>query len=553
MEFPVLEIDLAGDRIRTHDLSDHISEYIGGKGLATKLLFDGMVPGIDPLSPENLLIFMAGPLSGTPAPQSGRMSAVAKSPLTGALCDSHCGGYFAYELRRAGLGGIIIGGRSEDPVYLEIVDDEVVLEDARDLWGLDTRETEAALRGDGRTRVLSIGQAGENLVRFASIIHDGHRAFGRGGLGAVMGSKNLKAISVRGSGRVPVHDREALRDISKGCYALLEKHPTTGRVLRRYGTPNVLNIVNGLGRLPTRYFSATSFEGAEAVSGEEMERYIVGSYGCFGCPVRCGKTVEIQGIRTHSLEYETIFAFGPLCGNNDLRTVAQANELCNALGMDTISCGSAVAYSMELAEKGLLDHPIKWGNRKGILELVGMTARREGIGDLLARGVKGMGEELGDDGAVHVKGMELPGYDPRGTRGLALAYMTSNRGACHLRGPIYIEEILTKTLSPRETAGKAAYLKRLQDLHAAIDSLEVCKFTVRALTEEDYARLLTAATGIPFTGEDVLKAGERIFNLERQFNLREGLGREQDRLPARLQEEGDTGLLEEYYRLRGWD
>jgi aldehyde:ferredoxin oxidoreductase len=552
MGFPILDVDLSRCENKNIDVSDLIPDYIGGKGLASKLLYDNLKTGIDPLCKENIIIFMTGPLSGTMAPQSGRMSAVTKSPLTGGICDSHCGGYFAYELRKAGFGGIIIRGRADAPVYLEIDDGDAVLQDAGDLWGLDTRETEKVIKGSGRARVLSIGPAGENQVRFASIIHDGHRAFGRGGLGAVMGSKNLKAMAVRGTGKVPVHDRETLKEVSKRCHRLLAKHPTTGKVLRRYGTPNVLNIVNSLGRLPSRYFQSTTFDGAESVSGEVMEKYIVGQYGCYSCPVKCGKTVEIEGVKTHSLEYETIFAFGPLCGNNDLRTIAKANELCNALGMDTISCGSAVAYCMELAEKGLVDWKVGWGDKKGILEMVNLICRREGIGDLLSQGVRRTGEQLGDDGAVHVKGMELPGYDPRGTYGLGLAYTTSNRGACHLRGPIYIEEILTKGLPPKETGGKAAYLKRLQDLHAAIDSLELCKFTARALAEREYGELLAAATGIPFTGDDVLKAGERIFNLEHEFNLREGFDRRDDRLPERLQDEGNTGLLEEYYALRGW-
>ncbi|NOZ76373.1 MAG: aldehyde ferredoxin oxidoreductase family protein [Euryarchaeota archaeon] len=553
MEFSVLDVDLEKRKIRSRDLSGLLPDYIGGKGLGTKLLYDELPPGTDPLSPENILIFMAGPLSGTPAPMSGRMSAVSRSPLTGAICDSHCGGYFAYQMRKAGIGGMIFRGRSPEPVYLRIQDGDAVLEDASDLWGLDTRETEDVLKDDRATRVISIGKAGENLVRFASIIHDGHRAFGRGGLGAVMGSKNLKAVVARGAGRVPVHDPEGLKKVSRRCYALLAEHPTTGRVLRRYGTPNVLNIVNAQGRLPTRYFSAGSFEGAEAVSGEEMEGHIVGHYGCFGCPVRCGKTVEVRGVRSRSLEYETIFAFGPLCGNDDLETVARANELCNAHGMDTISCGSAVAYFIALAGKGLVDWDITWGDREKILELVELTAGREGPGDLLAEGVKGMAEKTGDRDAVHVKGMELPGYDPRGTYGLGLAYATSNRGACHLRGPVYIEELLTSDLKPGETAGKAARVKHLQDLHAAIDSMGICKFTARALTADDYADLLGAATGIAFTGDDILAAGEAIFNLERAFNLREGFGREDDVLPVRLREEVNEELLREYYALRGWD
>lgn len=553
MEFPVLDVDLTRGRIDSLDAFDLIPDFIGAKGIGARILYDEVKPGADPLSPENILIFMAGPLSGTPAPMSGRMSAVSISPLTGTICDSHCGGYFAYEMKKAGLGGIIVRGHSDEPVYIEIRDDNVEIKVAGGVWGKDTKATEKSLKTSKKTRILSIGPAGENLVRFANIIHDGHRAFGRGGLGAVMGSKNLKAISVEGTGRVQVHDRDALKRISKECYTLINKHPTTGRVLKRYGTPNVVNVVNELSKMPSRYFTANRLDDVEPVAGETIEKHIVGQYGCFGCPVRCGKTVEVEGVRTHSLEYETIYTFGPLCGNSDLKTILEANNLCNSWGMDTISCGSAVALLFYLSNTGKVDEELAWGDPGTIIETLEMIGKREGMGDILAEGTKRAGERLDPGAAVHVKGMDFPGYDPRGVFGVDLAYKTSNRGACHLRGPIYIEEILTSALDMTTREGKAQSVINLQNLHASIDSLELCKFTARSLTEDHYARLLSAATGIDFSGEDVLRAGERIFNLERIFNVREGFTRADDRLSERIRWEDTDDVLDEYYTLRGWD
>lgn len=563
----VLEVDLAKESFCIRELPVDLTKgFIGGKGLAAKLLFDSLAPGIDPLSPENILIFNTGPLTGTMAPSSGRMCASSKSPLTGTVFDSHCGGYFGFEIRRAGYDGIIISGRAEEPVNLRIVNDEISFRSASSVWGIGTRETEKKIKEkEGKNpRVLSIGPAGENLVRFANIMHEGHRAFGRGGLGAVMGSKNLKAISVIGNGKIPIASPEEFKKLAFLCHKKVKEHPTTGKSLPRYGTPNVLSKVNYLGLLPTRNFSEGEFEGAENIAGEEVVKHITKSYGCYGCTTRCGKSVKMDygrySIETDSLEYETIFSLGSNLGNADLGSIVMANNLLNDLGMDSISAGGTIsAYIESLRESGKKE--IEWGDHGKILEMIGEIARKEGAGEMLSRGSR---SASGEDYSVTIKGLELPGYDPRGALGTALQFATANRGGCHMRGTTYIDEILVGSIDRKKLDGKAEFVKGLQDFHAGLDSLVLCKFTARSLGAAEYSRLLTSATGMEFTPEDYLKAGERIFNIERMFNVREGFSRKDDVLPKKLMEKkipggpskgmkGNLESLDEYYRIRGWD
>lgn len=560
----ILDVNLSTGKISNLEIGEELKKnFLGGKGIAVKLLYDGLTPHTDALSEKNMLIFMTGPLTGTTAPSSGRFCCVSKSPLTNTVFDSHCGGYFGYELKRAGFDGIVIRGKSWSKLFLSIDNGEAQLLDAQEIWGKDTRETEAwANKKLGKKcRVLSIGRAGENLVRFASIIHEGHRALGRGGLGAVMGSKNLKAIAVRGEGKIPIYDIQKFREAARNCYELLAKHPSTGKKLKEYGTPNIVNTVNAVGLLPTRNFQTGFFEDADRISGEEMRKFVTGSYACFSCSIRCGKKVDINGVKTESLEYETIYAFGSNCGNSGLSSIAKANELCNALGLDTISTGATIAFFIELAEKGFVSYDIKWGQDKKILELVEKIALRVEIGDELAEGVKKLSEKYDCAFAMHVKGLELPGYDSRGAVGQGLAYATNNEGGSHMRATVYIDEILTQRIERFEKKGKAQIVKDAQDFHASLDSLILCKFTSRALREEHYSKLLAHATGINF---ELLRVGERIFNLERLFNVREGFTRREDTLPARFLKEkiptgnskgsiADLSLLDEYYELREWD
>ncbi|MDI6655582.1 MAG: aldehyde ferredoxin oxidoreductase family protein, partial [Candidatus Hydrothermarchaeota archaeon] len=558
----ILDVDLSTGKISQSGLDDELKKkFLGGKGIAAKLLYDRLTPHIDALSEKNMLIFMTGPLTGTMAPSSGRFCCVSKSPLTGTIFDSHCGGHFGHELKRAGFDGIVVKGKSKSKVFLSIDNGEAELLDAQ-IWGKDTRETEAWVNKklDKKCRILSIGKAGENLVRFASIIHEGHRALGRGGLGAVMGSKNLKAIAVRGDKKIPIYDAQKFKEAARKCYELLAKHPSTGKKLKEYGTPNIVSTVNSAGLLPTRNFQTGFFEDAEKISGEEMRKFVTGNYSCFSCSIKCGKKVDINGVKTESLEYETIYSFGSNCGNSSLSSIAKANELCNKLGLDTISTGATIAFFIELVEKGFVSYDIKWGQSEKILELIEKIALREGVGNALAEGVKRLSEKYDCEFAMQVKGLELPGYDSRGAVGQSLAYATNNEGGSHMRAPVYIDEILTQRIDRFEKEGKARLVKDTQDFHASLDSLILCKFTSRALREEHYSQLLDHATGINF---ELRRIGERIFNLERLFNLREGFTRHDDALPARFLKEripagnskGSIADLEldEYYMLRGWD
>ena len=548
-------VDLSRDKVFIEDVDEEdLLNFIGGKGLAVKILYKEVKPKIDPFSEKNVLIFMNGPLTGTVAPSSGRTVAVSKSPLTGTIFDSYCGGFFGYELRKAGFLGIVIKGKAKDPVYINI-SREIEILDASDLWGKSTSETTEILeKRHKNSKVACIGVAGENLVRFASIIHDKHRAFGRGGLGAVMGSKNLKAVVVKGFKKIYINEK--LRDLSR---ALHRKLLIYTKRLSKYGTPNIVNIVNESSALPTKNFLKNKFEGAHKISGEEIYKYKVKDYFCYACTVACGKVFDFNGVKTYSLEYETIYAFGPNLAIDNPEIIAKANNLCNEYGMDTISTGLTIASLIEARKRGLVNYEIEWGDKK-VLEVIELIAYKKGIGRDLAEGSKRFCEKIGEDISMSVKGLELPGYDPRGAYGMALAYATSNRGGCHLRAPVYIDEILNKEVDRFERK-KAEFVKRKQDLHAALDSLILCKFTVRGLEAEDYAKLLGACFGREISEDELLKIGERIFNLERLFNVREGFGRKDDTLPRRLLEEEvfvegrKTRAyidLDEYYNIRGW-
>ena len=486
---------------------------------------------------------------------------------------------------------MIIKGRSPSPVYLYIKDGKAELRCAEKLWGLDTQATEEAIRNDLKeegVKICSIGPAGENKVRMACIISDGHRAAGRGGLGAVMGSKRLKAIAVKGSGEVKVANPRAFDEEVRKTLSVLRGNPVTGDSLGRYGTAFLVHLMNKAGVFPSYNFSRGFYHEAENVCGERItETILVRRTACYGCPIACGRLIKIRNGESERItsapEYESIWSLGPNCGISDLSAIIKANELCNKLGLDTISLGNTIGFLMECYEKGILKKEdvvkdlgteLRFGNSEALLKLIVDTAYRKGLGNLVAEGVARISKILGaEDFAAHVKGLELPAYDPRGAKGMALAYATSNRGGCHLRAYVIMSEILSlpRYIDPLSYEGKAELVKRLQDASAVIDSLIMCKFTMFALFstlayEPDYyARLLTTATGFYVDSEEFYRIGERIYNLERLFNVREGFSREHDALPLRFLKEplsegaakGEvvdlTRMLDAYYNVRGWN
>lgn len=568
---PLLHVSLSDKSIRKEPIPpDLFRLYLGGRGLGVKLLFDTLAPKTDALSPDNILVFAVGPSTATSVPTAGRFVVVTKSPTTGTIFDSHAGGYFGAQLRRAGFAAVVFHGKAETPVYLWINDDSVELKDASKLWGKDTYATTDELleETDPKAQVACIGPAGENLGLMAAIMTDKHRAAGRGGVGAVMGSKNLKAIVAKGTGEVGVHDPERLKDAVERARRLIKKNAVTDKSLPVYGTPVLVSVANELGMFPTHNFQEGTFNDAEGVSGEKLlERFSAGTYHCHGCPIGCGRVSLIQGKKVGGPEYESLWALGPQCGINDLEWIAIANDTCNRLGLDTISTGSTIGAAMELVEKGKLEAPLRFGDTNGLLDIIDDIAHMRGLGAEISEGSKRLAERYGaSELAMQVKGLELPAYDPRGAQGHALGYATSNRGGCHLRSYLIGPEVLgSPVLVDRDRPdGKADLVMLYQDLSAAMDCMVVCRFTNFAWTVDDYAEMVSAGTGLNLTGRALLQLGERIYNLERLFNIREGFTFEDDNLPPRffkpLPEGGSRKrivhldrMLTEYYKLRGWD
>ncbi len=567
----LLYISLSDKKITRKPIPDELyREYLGGRGLGVKLLYDSLTPGTDPLSPDNMLIFAVGPSTATAVPTAGRFVVITKSPATGTIFDSHAGGYFGAQLRRAGFAAVIITGASTSPVYLWINDDEIEIRDASKVWGKNTDVTtdELIKETDEKAQVACIGPAGENMINLAAIITDKHRAAGRGGVGAVMGSKKLKAIVAKGTKSVEVHDKERFRIAVERSRRLIKKNGVTDKSLPVYGTPVLVNVINELGMLPTHNFQEGTFNDADGVSGEKLlERLSRKNYNCHGCPIGCGRMSHARGKDVGGPEFESIWALGPECGINDLEWIAIANHMCNLYGIDTISVGSTIGCAMELVQKGKLEHSLKFGDTTGILELLEDIAHARGLGTELGKGSKIFAEQYGaPELAMHVKGLELPAYDPRGVQGHGLGYATSNRGGCHLRSYLIGPEVMgSPVLVDRDsTEGKADLVILFQNLSAAMDSMVVCRFTNFAWSVDDYAEMLAAGTGLPIDGKELLKIGARIWNLERIFNIREGFTKDDDKLPQRfstpLPEGGSRNrvshaaeLLPEYYSLRGWD
>ena len=565
----VLRVDLTSGHIETEELDQGLARaYLGGRGLGARLLYDEVGPEVGPLEERNLLVFATGPLTGTPAPTGGRFSVSTKSPLTGTILDSNSGGRLGVRLKRAGYDALIVSGRAEEPVYLEVDERGAQVRPASELWGLTVSQTSARLSAPGAS-LACIGPAGENMVRFACVINDRGRALGRGGVGAVMGGKRLKAILVRGQGWPAIADAQLLDFVVYEAQKQLKSNPVTSQALPQFGTAVIVNIMNEAGAFPTRNFTASQFEAADAISGEALRKEIfVRRAACWGCPIACGRITRTAHQEGEGPEYETLWALGAQCGIGELAAIAEANYLANDLGLDTISLGGTLACAMELAERGLLDCELRFGQASALTQAITDIAHRRGLGDELAEGALHLATRYGaPELAMQAKGLELPAYDPRAMQGQGLGFATSNRGGCHLRANMLGPEILglPKMVDRFAVRGKAGIVIVHQNLSAALDSLGVCKFSANALSEEYYARMLSAVSGIEFEPQELMTIGERIWNLERLYNLREGFTRADDTLPRRLLEEPVAEgpakgrvveletMLEEYYRFRGWD
>lgn len=575
----LLRINLKDKTVKVEELDLKKAEkYIGGRGLGTRLFMDEVDPKVDALSPENKLIIFTGPLTGAPVPTGGRYMVITKSPLSNTIACSNSGGYWGAELKAAGYDGIILEDKADEPVYISINDDLVEIKSAANLWGKVVSETTDELKKEvpEKSRILTIGPAGENLSRMAAVMNDYDRAAGRSGVGAVMGSKNLKAIAVKGSGRAKVKDEESLKEITAACMKKIKENGVTGAGLPTYGTAILVNIINENGVLPTNNFQKSYFEKADDISGETMtNNHLVRKNPCYRCPIACGRWVKIEdmGIEVGGPEFETMWSFGSDCGVNDIISIYKANYWCNEYGLDTISVGSTIAAAMELRQKGYIKDeeldgtPLEYGNAQSTIDWTIKIGKAEGLGAKMAEGSYRLCETYGaPELSMTVKKLEIPAYDPRGIQGHGLNYATSNRGGCHVRGYMISPEILglPEKLDRFSLDGKAQWVKIFQDLTAAIDSLGLCLFTSFAFGAQDYADLYNAVAGTEHTAETILEAGERIYNIERQFNLQAGIDPNQDTLPRRLLEdaieEGPSKgsvhrlseLLPEYYAVRGW-
>ena len=591
----ILRVDLSKGTIKKEAIrEDWVRQFIGGAGLATRYLYDEVPKDVDPLAAENKLIFMTGPLTGTASASAARYSVVAKSPLTGIWGHGNSGGSFGPALKRSGYDGIIFEGTSSQPVYLRVIDGEPELCDASMLWGKIVPETEDIIQqnSDMKLTVASIGPGGENLVRFAAIMNNKHRAVGRCGLGAVMGAKRLKAIACGGKKSIEMADKDSFREIAKMQIDLLDESMLKVG-FEAFGTNMVSDMVNARGGYPTHNWQHGVFEDIEQVNSEALtEKVFVKGVNCFACPISCGRGTEIRegrwaGKSGEGPEYETTNTLGAQCGISDMNAITMANYMCNEYGLDTISAGSTIAFAMECYEKGILSQAqtggidLKFGDSELVVGLIEKIARRQGIGDLLAEGSKAMSEKLGKGSthfAMHVKGLELPAYDPRAAKITGLGYVTANRGGDHItayvQGPTFIDApfllVEDSTIQDPFNANPAE-AKVVIDLENALtmfDCIGACKFMGILLPAEDYVKLISHATGWNFNVADFRKCGERIYNLMRAFCVREGIDRQADMLPGRLMQdplpegpaEGmviDKDTLEmlkdAYYDLRGWD
>jgi aldehyde:ferredoxin oxidoreductase len=577
----ILRINLANGAVTKEALNIRDAAlFLGARGLGVKIVSDEVDANVDPLSPDNKLVFSPGPFTGTMAPSAGRYHVVAKSPLTHTIGGANSGGVFGPGLKYAGYDAVIVEGKAQKPVYLWIKDDQVEIRDASHIWGKWVPDTTEAVRAetDDDASVACIGPAGEKLVLFASIQNEMHRAAGRGGMGAVMGSKNLKAIAVRGTKGVRVADAKALEAAVWAARAKVHANPVA-QGLNKFGTEILVNVLNEIGCLPTRNYNDGYFPTADKVGGESLAKDIlVRKKGCFACVISCGRVSRVKDPKFagegEGPEYEAGWGYGPDCGVDNLSAVTKANMLCNELGLDSISAPATIACVIDMAVSGVLPAQdfdgldIRWGNPELIVELTKRIGLRQGLGDKAALGSYRFAEMYGHpEYAMTAKKQEIPAYDARGIQGIGLEYATCNRGGCHVKGYTIAVEVLGQglRLDPRETKGKPAIVKAFQDVTAAVDASGGCIFGTFGMAADDYAAMLSALTGIQYSPADYVKVGERIWNLERQFNLKSGFTAKDDTLPERLfkvpiQTGPSKGLLSrvpemlpEYYSVRGWD
>lgn len=576
----IARVDLTTGKVEYQQPDEaDLRRYIGGRGLGVKYVFDNG-PNVEPLSKDNILCFMVGPIVGSDFEMSGRMAVVTKSPLTGTVTDSHHGGWSGARLRWAGFDGVIFKGKARKPTYAYIENGQVTLREAKGLWGKNVHETVKlimAKHGKGNTSVVAIGKAGEKLVKFAAIINENDRASGRGGVGAVMGSKNLKCLVIKGEiANRPKHVgpdenyRRATTQVTKAITTAAVTQPRKGG-LSVYGTNVLMNLVNEIGALPTRNAQQTQFEHADEISGETVkEKILVGDPTCHACPVACKKEVEVKGgpykVRMESTEYESMWALGANCGCSNKEAIAKLISLINDYGVDTIETGNAISVAMEASQRGLIKEKIEWGDTEKMIDLMHKIGNRKGIGNVLAEGCWRAAKSFGDEGmANQVKGQGIPAYDPRGLQGMGIGYATSNRGACHLRGYTPASEVMgvPGKSDPLAWEGKGKLLKAFQDLHAVSDSFDICKFSAFAENADDYLTEYKAMTGVDIDAEGLLKIGERIYNLERYYNNLCGFTGKDDTLPTKFLKIPGTGpaaghvceldkMKAEYYEARGW-
>ena len=577
-----LKVDLTAGKTDDMPLSEDIlKKYIGGATLGAKLIFDHVKKGMDPLAPESPLIFATGPFTGSAIPMVSRYAVCGISPLTGYWGEATSGGAFPMRLKQSGYDGIFVTGKAERPVYLLLEDGKAEIKDAGDLWGRDIYETQEKLKAAiGKTALgmACIGPAGEKLAKTAGVMNDAGRAAGRCGLGALMGSKNLKAVVASGKMRPPAADPDRVKELARDAMTAIRQNLVTP-AFREYGTLMYTDMGMALSDVPVKYFQKSVFPASKLTGQALRQKYTVENYACIGCPIGCGREVKNfrEGLpNVDGPEYETVVALGPLCMNFDFDTIIEANYLCNAHGIDTISLGVSIAYAMYLYEKGVLTRDkagmeVKWGDGQTILKLVEMSIRQEGIGKLISQGTLKMAEAFGRDPgeAAQVKGMEVSMHDPRAFTGMALSYATGPRGACHLKGDFYNIElgnfILEYDILPGDrfaSDGKAEVAAKYQNFKDLFDALAVCKFS--AYTPTLICQILNALTGWDYTPETLLETGERSIAIKRVISNKLGLTRADDKLPKicleALEEGSSAGhtpdmdlMLKQYYAYRNWD
>ncbi|GAB4461238.1 MAG: aldehyde ferredoxin oxidoreductase family protein [Anaerolineales bacterium] len=579
---PILKIDLTTGNTEEYVIPQAWErDFLGGASLAARILYEHLTPDLDPLSPEAPLLFLTGPLTGTSGPTTGRFVICGKGPATGLWAESNIGGFWGPELRKAGYDGLWITGKASAPVYLWLDGGRLEVRPAAHLWGMDTYEAQEKVKeevGVKSARVCVIGPAGERGVLFASIMCDHGRMAGRTGMGAVMGAKNLKAVAVHGDGEIPVFDLTRYKVLRSEANRKL-REDNEAKVLRELGTASAANYAEYLGAMPVKYFSSGSFPSVDEVSGAKMtESILTGQSACQGCVIACGRVVRLPGetAKRKGPEHETMVGFGANLLNDNLASIVELGELCDRFGMDTISASNTIGLAFHLYEKGIVTKDdtggieLKWGDVDAIVELVRMTASREGLGDLLAQGSRRFGAHFGaEEESVQVNGLEVAYHDPRGVSGMALSYATSPRGACHNQSDYFFvdwghshEEIGIEFMDRHAQAEKAVNVARHQNWRSVDNALVTCIFANVGAQEK--ADLINAACGLNWSVDEMMKFGERSWNLKRAINNRMGLTAQNDRLPKALltpMPDGGSagfvpdieGMLFAYYEARGWD